>query len=138
MIDKVSTKLPIPKNCRYCNNEVVYTSNSEIYGKEYGNGKCYLCKNCKAFVGTHTGTIYPLGTLANNELRKWRNETHLWFDKIWRNHKNSSRERTYNWLSIELNIPLHETHIGLFEIEQCKKTIELTKERLNKRKRVIE
>lgn len=49
-----------PKLCRYCGHEVVFTSNAEIYGKEYGNGKCYLCRNCGAFVGVHTGTDIPL------------------------------------------------------------------------------
>lgn len=28
-----------PKVCRYCGSPVVFTSNAEIYGKEYGNGK---------------------------------------------------------------------------------------------------
>ena len=54
--------LPIPETCRYCGNPVVYTSNSEIYGKEYGNGKCYLCRNCKAFV---RGTYWNENTFRN-------------------------------------------------------------------------
>lgn len=27
-----------PTICRYCGSPVVYTSNAEIYGKEYGTG----------------------------------------------------------------------------------------------------
>lgn len=53
-----------PHICRYCGHEVVFTSNAEIYGKEYGNGKCYLCKNCGAFVGVHTGTDIPLRNIS--------------------------------------------------------------------------
>lgn len=71
-----------PTICRYCGSPVVYTSNAEIYGREYGNGKCYLCRNCRAFVGVHTGTDTPLGTLANDELRQYRKTAHYWFDQI--------------------------------------------------------
>ena len=73
-----------PTICRYCGSPVVFTSNAEIYGREYGDGKCYLCRNCKAFVGVHPGTDTPLGTLANAELREWRKQAHYWFDQIWR------------------------------------------------------
>ena len=73
-----------PTICRYCGNPVVYTSNAEIYGREYGEGKCYLCRNCRAFVGVHPGTNTPLGTLANEELRRYRKAAHYWFDQIWK------------------------------------------------------
>ena len=117
-----------PTVCRYCGYPVIYTSNSEIYGKEYGNGKCYLCRNCKAFVGVHNGTDIPLGTLANNELRKYRKEAHFWFDKIWKGSKKiKTRNNAYEWLSLQLNIPKEKTHIAMFEKEECKKTIKISK-----------
>ena len=124
--------MEIPKICRYCGNPVVFTSNAEIYGREYGNGKCYLCRNCRAFVGVHTGTTTPLGTLANNELRKWRNQAHNEFDKLWKGEtRQDTRHNMYGWLSKQMNLSREKTHIGMFEIEQCKKVIELAKERLN-------
>ena len=123
--------LPIPKTCRYCGNPVVYTSNSEIYGKEYGNGKCYLCRNCRAFVGVHTGTKIPLGTLADNKLRKARNEAHYCFDKLWKEPARiMKRNEAYGWLAKQLGIEKEKTHIAWFEIEQCKKVIELVKKKL--------
>ena len=42
MVDLILEK---PTVCRYCGNPVVFTSNAEIYGKEYGNGKCFLCRS---------------------------------------------------------------------------------------------
>ncbi|RKN75029.1 zinc-finger-containing protein [Paenibacillus ginsengarvi] len=42
------------------------------YGREYGNGRCYKCTNFDAYVGVHTGTMIPLGRLANSELRAGR------------------------------------------------------------------
>lgn len=116
-----------PTICRYCGNKVIYTSNSEIYGKEYGNGKCYLCKNCRAFVGVHNGTDIPLGTLANDELRKYRKRAHFWFDKIWKgSRKIKTRREAYLWLSQKLKTPIESTHIGMFEKEQCEQTIKFS------------
>lgn len=123
--------IPIPKKCRYCGSSVVFTSNAEIYGKEYGNGKCYLCRNCKAFVGVHTGTNIPLGTLANDELRKARKQAHNLFDKLWKEPTRiMTRFNAYKWLSKKMNLKQSDTHIALFEIEQCKTVIELVKNKI--------
>lgn len=126
-----------PTICRYCGSPVVFTSNAEIYGREYGTGKCYLCRNCRAFVGVHPGTNIPLGTLANNELREWRKQAHYWFDQIWKNPTRiTTRYKAYEWLSNELGLPRAKTHIGMFEKEECKKTIMLSQERIEKYKKV--
>ena len=123
--------ISIPKECRYCGNPVVYTSNAEIYGREYGNGKCYLCRKCRAFVGVHTDTNIPLGTLANDKLRKARNRAHNYFDKLWKEPTRiMKRNDAYSWLSKQLGIKKQETHIAWFEIEQCDKTVELVKNKL--------
>lgn len=126
-------KIPIPKSCRYCGNDVVFTSNAEIYGREYGNGRCYLCRTCKAFVGVHTGTEIPLGTLANDELRKARKKAHNEFDKLWkRPTRIMTRYMAYGWLADKMGLEQKYTHIALFEIEQCKKVVKLVKEKFNK------
>lgn len=122
---------PIPKICRYCGSVVVLTSNAEIYGKEYGNGKCYLCRNCKAFVGVHTGTIIPLGTLADDKLRKARNRAHYYFDKLWKEPTRvMKRNDAYSWLAQQLKIKKEETHIAWFEEKECEKVVDLVKERI--------
>lgn len=124
-----------PTICRYCGSEVVFTSNAEIYGKEYGEGKCYLCRNRRAFVGVHPGTDKPLGTLADEELRRWRKAAHFWFDQIWKKPlRITTRYKAYGWLAERLGIPREHTHIGMFEKEECEKTIELSRERVEKRK----
>lgn len=117
-----------PTICRYCGNEVVFTSNAEIYGREYGNGKCFLCRNCKAFVGVHTETLTPLGTLANNDLREWRKKAHNEFDKLWKSPTRiMTRHNAYKWLSKEMNKPKKYCHIALFEIEECKQVIDIVR-----------
>ena len=125
-----------PTICRYCGSPVVFTSNAEIYGREYGDGKCYLCRNCKAFVGVHPGTDTPLGTLANAELREWRKQAHYWFDQIWRKPlRITTRYKAYGWLAEQLHISREYTHNGMFEKEECEETIRLSKIRIEKYKK---
>ena len=131
MVDLILEK---PTVCRYCGNSVVFASNAEIYGKEYGNGKCFLCRNCGAFVGVHTETLTPLGTLANEELRKWRKKAHNEFDKLWKGKtREMTRYKAYRWLTEQMNLTRDETHIALFEIEQCKEVLKLLNNRLLER-----
>lgn len=128
------SKVLKPTICRYCGNPVVLTSNKEIYGREFGNGKIYLCRNCGAFVGTHPGTDIPLGTLANEELREYRKEAHFWFDRIWkRPTRITTRYKAYGWLALKMELPREKTHIGMFEKEQCIKVVELVKQRFKER-----
>ena len=125
-----------PTICRYCGSPVVYTSNAEIYGREYGEGKCYLCRNCRAFVGVHPGTDRPLGTLANEELRRYRKTAHYWFDQIWQKPlRITTRYKAYGWLAHYLGLDRSQTHIGLFEKEECVKVVKFAQEKINKYKR---
>lgn len=118
-----------PSICRYCESPVVYTSNAEIYGREYGNGKCYLCRNCGAYVGVHTGTLIPLGTLANYELRKARNKAHIEFDKLWKSPTRiMTRYEAYKKLADIMNKDIKYTHIALFEVEECQKVLKAIKQ----------
>ena len=122
-----------PTICRYCGSPVVYTSNAEIYGREYGTGRCYLCRNCGAFVGVHPGTDIPLGTLANEELREWRKLAHYWFYQIWKRPlRITTRYKAYGWLAEKLGKRREYTHIGMFEIDDCEKTINFSKKRIEK------
>lgn len=61
------------KICPFCNNSVSLVDSAKVYSRSYG--LIYLCDSypkCDARVGCHSGTITPLGTLANAELRRWR------------------------------------------------------------------
>lgn len=115
------------KECRYCKGEVKFKDSSCIYNKSYG--MIYICTSCGAYVGVHKGTSTPLGSLANKELRLYRKEAHKYFDNIWRRKKKTgdryARSKAYKWLSNKMKLPPNKTHIGMFEIDQCKKVIEL-------------
>lgn len=135
--------------CPYCNSETDFKDSSVIYGKSYG--MVYVCKKfpeCDAYVGVHQGTTKPLGRLANAELRKWKKAAHAHFDPLWKwklmerrsgkpgksgkpggSHyrKGYARQSGYKWLASELGINRDDCHIGMFDVDMCKKVINLCK-----------
>lgn len=132
--------------CPYCNEKAEYIDSDYIYNKSYG--MIYMCIPCDAYVGVHKGTDIPLGRLADMELRTYKNKAHHWFDqiaktsfinKIWRQYipDTSNRNKAYLWLSKQMDIPLAECHVGMFDIERCQKAIDICKVAINKNKEVL-
>lgn len=120
------------KQCPYCGEDSKLTPSQEIYfGKDYG--PMWACIPCNAWVGCHKGTERALGRLANSELRKAKMSAHAIFDPLWVAKmrkgfsKKEARTGAYEWLSKEMGIPIEQTHIGMFDIEQCKKVIAICK-----------
>lgn len=110
--------------CDYCGRRAEYVDSKIIYGKSYG--MIYLCRNCMAYVGVHKGTDKPLGRLANAELRRWKKEAHAAFDPLWqRGRFRGRRNDAYRWLAEQMGIPVEETHIGMFDVEQCRRAIQI-------------
>jgi hypothetical protein len=108
--------------------DIIYPHRPDLFEKNF-----WLCKPCDAYVGCHPpvdakgkggqgdGTV-PLGRLANAELRRWKSNVHQLFDPIWKSGK-KSRGGAYKWLAEELGIEIDECHIGIFDIETCKRAI---------------
>lgn len=119
------------KLCPYCGKETEYVDSSIVYRKSFG--KIYYCSSCKAWVGVHKGTNKALGRLADQELREWKIKAHFLFDRLWKKKvtqgfsKKYARFKAYSWLSKELKIEMDRTHIGMFDVDQCKKVVELCK-----------
>lgn len=112
--------------CPYCNGFTVYVDSAEIYGTSYG--MIYLCRPCDAYVGVHEGTNRAKGMLANAELRKWRKMAHFHFDQVWKEKKDkdpNARKSMYARLAYLMKLPEEQTHIGMFDVEQCKTVVEL-------------
>lgn len=112
--------------CNYCGKRTAYVDSRVIYGRSYG--MVYYCARCHAWVGVHKGTDRPLGLLADAELRKWKQFAHAVFDPLWK-HGGMTRNQAYAWLSKQLDLPLEETHIGMFDVERCKQVIKACNER---------
>ena len=114
-----------PKTCNICGqNTVIFASNSIIYGKEYGSGKCYYCTNCGAYVGTHKPRPEEaMGILATKEMRDMKTKCHALFDSHWKNEKDkrSARNKAYEQLANDMEISVKECHFGWFDMETLKK-----------------
>ena len=118
-----------PEICRYCGGVIRLVPASSVYGAsvhrlKLENESVYQCQNCNARVGCHKGTTKPLGNVANEVLRLKRMETHRIFDAFWKS-RHMSRHNAYKWLSQQMRLPIEETHIGGFEMDQCQRVIEL-------------
>lgn len=122
--------------CPYCNGKTEYVDSSVIYGKSYG--MIYLCRKDDAYCGVHQGTDKSLGRLANKELREAKKEAHFYFDKIaktklinkiWKEFipEISNRNKAYLWLSKQTGIEKDLCHIGMMDVEQCNKVVEICK-----------
>ena len=135
----VNEDIILGRICPYCNSYPIFTDSSVIYGKSYGY--IYLCPKCKAYVGADKETNRPLGRLSDEALRYWKKQAHGYFDiiaktsfinEIWDEYipEVSNRQKAYLWLSIQMDIETEYCHIGMFDIEQCKKVIEISKKAL--------
>ena len=78
------------------------------------------------------GTVIPVGTLANRELRALRNEAHRCFDQLHRCGL-MSKQDAYLWLAALLQVPLSRAHIGYLGAYYCTQVIEESRKLLNRR-----
>lgn len=118
--------------CPYCGQESQYVDSEIVYG-DRSYGMIYLCAPCAAYVGVHKGTDRALGRLANSELRAWKQKAHRQFDWLWKMKmkkgftKKESRLAAYKWLSEQMGLPIHLTHIGMMDVDQCKQVVDICK-----------
>jgi hypothetical protein len=110
-------------DCPYCGNQALFMSSLEFYGRDYKTSM-YVCKPCNAYVGTHGNTTTPLGTMANAELRGYRNKIHSLFDPLWKSGK-YSKHVAYSWLSEQLGIHKNQGHVAMLSVDQCILLIEI-------------
>lgn len=116
--------------CDYCGKPAQFVDSAIVYhGHSYG--MIYYCHDCNAWVGCHKDSDAPLGRLANAELRNWKRGAHAVFDPLWRRRIIGNRQKAYAWLSEQMGLPPEKTHIGMFDVDQCKQVIRLCKERRN-------
>ena len=120
--------------CDYCKLPAELVAGSEVYPHrpELADHQIWRCKPCGAWVGCHFGTNKPLGRLANAELRKAKMAAHAEFDPLWQRsspkQKFARRGEAYHWLSRQLGKPFAQTHIGMFDVSECQRVVEVCKE----------
>lgn len=124
--------------CPYCGNPAQFVSGAVVYPHrdDLGDKQFWLCEPCWAYVGCHINTTVPLGRLANAELRKAKVAAHNAFDPLWRskpqNLRSQYRKTAYKWLAGAMGMPAEQTHIGMFDVEQCAQVVRLCSERTAK------
>lgn len=121
--------VPRAPKCPYCDRLSVLVGGAKIYphradlvGRHF-----YECAPCDARVGCHPNTMLPMGRLANAELRTEKQRAHAAFDPIWRSGK-FDRKEAYAWLAEQLGITEPNCHIGMFDIDLCRRTVRICKE----------
>lgn len=121
-----------PIDC-YCGAQAHLKSSLEYYGgKLYGNGMRYICDRypaCRGSVGTHPD-MRPLGTIPDPETVRLRMQLHSLVDPLWRGADNGrskkhNRGSVYGWLRRITGLNGEQCHIGMFDKQQCVRTIEL-------------
>lgn len=114
--------------CPYCRQPAKLMHSSAIYrGRSFG--LVWACLPCDAYVGVHknSATFEPLGSLANKELREWRVRAHTVFDALWRSGR-TDRKGAYRILCEKMGMTKSRGHIAKFDIEECRKLVEVLKD----------
>lgn len=116
--------------CPYCQQkaefvtgQVIYPHRPDLHWKSY-----WYCFSDDAYVGCHANSNEPLGRLADKNLRRFKINAHKAFDRLWKTRGALSRTQAYYWLSWKMNTPKEETHIGMFDLEQCKRVIKICRD----------
>ena len=89
-------------------------------------GQLYVCSRypaCDSYVGVHSGTILPKGTLADQNLRRKRIQTHRIFDQIWKRGI-LSKQDAYRWMADKFCLNPKDAHIGNFSDYMCDQLIQ--------------
>lgn|SRR4030065_715298 len=112
--------------CPYCWKPAALVTGDVVYPHrpDLGEKNFYMCYPCSAYVGCHPGTTKPLGRLANAELRKAKQAAHSAFDPLWKKSGKQKRKAAYTWLASQLDIHVNDCHIGMFDVEMCRRVVE--------------
>lgn len=141
--------MSLAPNCPYCGALSVLCTGLDVYPhrRDLWAKRFYRCPQClDAWVGCHPpasaegggqgdGTV-PLGRLANAEERSAKQAAHSAFDYLWKDGL-MKRRQAYAWLSRELGLQASDCHIGMFDIDQCKRVVDAVLRFHEKRKKTI-
>ena len=127
-----------PPTCPYCpgNPPAALRDAGHVYGPTYdGRFNLWVCvnyKDCDTYVGVHrdSPSAAPVGTMANEKLRKLRIKVHSAFDELWKS-KQMKRNAAYRHLEKIMGMPVGKCHIGWFDEDECHKALMLLTESPN-------
>lgn len=116
--------------CKHCKRRAELHLGSAVYParEDLAEHKFWACWPCNAWVGCHGDSHKPLGELADEPLRDARMAAHSAFDPVWQEGL-LGREDAYKWLAQALAIPRHRCHIGMMELDDCRRVSQLVYDR---------
>ena len=116
----------VPKVCDECSSpKVALTTNAALYGARALDPelRVYGCMKCRASVGVHPGTNFPMGLMACAPTRALRSRAHLEFDALWK-HGRLTRTQAYQMMRDELGLEADQAHMAMMTREQLQRVIE--------------
>lgn len=112
--------------CPYCGSLASKRHASVVYGEKASkNSFLYICDRypkCNSYVAAHRDSGLPMGTLANESLRKKRIAAHKALNKIC-NKGFMTKEQVYIWLQSKFSMTEKQMHIGNFDEYYCNQVI---------------
>ena len=118
--------------CPYCGGVAKLFETSERFYHGTDFGPVWACVPCGAWVGCHRNSkkFAPLGRLATAELRTAKIGAHTAFDRLWKSKmrrdgcsKGEARSAGYRWLAEQLGIDPKDCHIGMMDVDQCRRVV---------------
>lgn len=112
--------------CPYCGAQAFLRPSSAVYGTNARPGEyLYVCSKypaCDSYVGTHRKSLFPMGSLANGNLRNKRIQAHKVFDRLWQNGI-MEKWQTYQWMQAKFGLNREQAHIAKFSEYSCDQLI---------------
>lgn len=118
--------LEFTNTCPFCGNKVLLEKSSKIYRDEKLTGETYICSafpECNSSVGTHPGSVVPLGCMANGVLKRQRMRVHHMIEAVM--SQGVKKNEIYKILSKEMNASRGTTHVGMFDSSMCGRACEI-------------
>lgn len=127
-------------SCPYCGSTTVLRSAKYVHGVNALDEHLYVCKRypeCNAYVGVHKGTLTPMGSLANGDLRHKRIQAHRVLSLLWETDI-MSKKQAYRWMQDKFGLTEKQAHIGNYSDYRCDELIKAAMEVVNNRNRRLE
>lgn len=96
-------------------------------------GDRWHCNEPECTVACWSGST---STPADAETRKARHDCHGAFDPLWKGphgpfYGRGGRSRAYKWLRKEMGLSISKAHIGMFDLEQCRKLLAIIRDQFS-------
>lgn len=112
--------------CPYCGAHAVMRSSKAVYQSKAKPGRhLFVCARyplCDSYVGAHEGTLLPMGTLANGDLRNKRIQAHRAFNRLWESGT-MKKWQAYRWMQAKFGLCSQQAHIAMFSEYMCDQLI---------------